>query len=256
MDDEGMRSRRAGVLERITTIMDCLAEAPGRMLLDEVVETAGLPRSTAFRLLSQLADFGWVDHGAGGYTVGPRLMHRGASADIEELRSYASPVLNDLASSTRSVAHMAVLRGGFVHYLDKIGGGVARTVPSQVGTRIVAPESTSGMAILAWLEPEEVASILEHAGLPRVVAGEGLHVELAAIRRRGGLAVMDGAVRASGISSIGAAVVGPAGPVAAVSVARRGPLSIREVGPAVTLAARRISTALFGDWGGPGPAQR
>lgn len=246
--------RRPGVLERITLIMDCLAEVPGRMLLEEVVETTGLPKSTTHRMLTQLVEHGWVDHAHGGYTLGPRLVHRGASTDLEELRSHASPVLNELASVSSSVAHLAVLRGGFVHYIDKIGGGVAATVPSQVGTRIVASEATCGLAMLAWMDRDEVVSMLDHTGAPHATAREDLFVELAEVRRRGGIALLDGGVRPSGVSSIGAAIVGPAGPVAALSVARRGTLSVRDVGPLVAAAARRIAVALFGEWQVRSPA--
>ncbi|MCH6231627.1 IclR family transcriptional regulator [Microbacterium sp. CFH 31415] len=240
-------TRRPGVLERITLIMDCLAEVPGRMLLEEVVETTGLPKSTTHRMLVQLVEHGWVDHAHGGYTLGPRLVHRGASTDLEELRSHASPVLNELASMTASVAHLAVLRGGFVHYIDKIGGGVAATVPSQIGTRIVASEAACGIAMLAWTDRDEIVSMLDHTGAPHAGAHEELFIELAEVRRRG-IAHFDGGVRPSGVSSVGAAIRGPAGPVAALSVARRGTLSVRDVGPLVAAAARRIGVTLFGEW--------
>lgn len=241
----GAATPRSGVLERVTLIMDCLAEAPGRLMLEEVAEITALPRSTVFRLLRQLSGLGWVQHDNDGYSQGPRLARGGVSTDFESLRSAACPVLNDLASLTGSVAHLGVMQGGFVDYVDKIGAGAAASVPSQVGTRIFAPEATCGMAMLAWIEPEEVEAVIRHSGVHRVEGMETLHQELGQIRRRNGIAFRDGSGRASGVSSVAVAIMGPAGPIAAVSVARRGSLPALAVGPLVVRAAESISAALF-----------
>ena len=239
---------RSGVLERVTQIVDCLVEAPGRVPLEELSAITGIPRSTTARLLSRLVGFGWVDHREGGYAIGSRLVPAYGGTDLEELRSIAGPALNELASATGSVAHLAVMRGGFVHYLDKIGGGAAASVPSRVGTRLIASEAVCGLAILARLPRDEVDAILERSGVERAARSEVLHSELAEIRRRRGVAFRNGATRASGITSIGAAIVGPDGPSAAISVARRGALSVPKVGALVTAAAESISESLFGDW--------
>ncbi len=235
---------RSGVLERVTLIMDCLGEAPGLLLLEDVAAITGLPRSTTFRLLRQLSDLGWAQHHAGGYVLGPRLARRGSSADFEGLRAAAGPVLNELASQTGLVAHLAVMQGGFVDYVDKIGAGAAASVPSQIGTRIFAPEATCGMAMLSWLDPEEVDQIIEHSGVRREGGMQALHRELGAVRRRQGIAYRDGSSRPSGVSSVGAAILGPAGPVGAISVARRGSVSVQTVGPLVLRAAESIAAVL------------
>jgi DNA-binding IclR family transcriptional regulator len=72
-----------------------------------------------------------------------------------------------------------------------------------------------------------------------------LHRELTVIQQRRGIAVSPGAHRTSGVSSIAAPVVGPDGPVAAISVARRGELVMEQVAPMVAFAARRTARALF-----------
>lgn len=236
---------RSGVLERVTLIMDCLGEAPGQLLLEDVAEITGLPRSTAFRLLRQLSGLGWVQHDTTGYLLGPRLARRGLASDFESLRAAACPALNDLASRTGMVAHLGVMQGGFVDYVDKIGAGAAASVPTQIGTRIFAPESTCGMAILSWLQPEEVDAIIEHSGVHRAGGRDTLHRELGEIRRRKGVAYRDGSGRASGVSSVGAAIVGADGPIGAISVARRGSVPMRTTGPLVLRAAESIAAALF-----------
>lgn len=73
---------RSGLLERATLIMDCLGEAPGHLALEEIAGITGLPRSTTFRLLGQLAALGWVRHDAEGYVLGPRLLRVDAAEPL------------------------------------------------------------------------------------------------------------------------------------------------------------------------------
>ncbi|MCC9196834.1 helix-turn-helix domain-containing protein [Arthrobacter sp. zg-Y820] len=240
-EDAGPRS---GVLERVTLIMDCLGEAPGHLMLEDVAGITGLPRSTTFRLLRQLADLGWVGHEAEGYVLGPRLAYRGVLADFDGLRAAASPVLSELAGKTGCVAHLGIMHGGFVDYVDRIGAGAESSVPTRIGTRIFAPESTSGMAMLSWLAPQEVDAVIDHAGANRSGGRDVLHRDLGIVRRRGGVAYRDGSGGASGVSSVGAAILGPEGPVGAVSVARRGSIPLQSVGPLVRRAADAITAAL------------
>lgn len=234
---------RSGVLERVTLIIDCLGEAPGHLTLEDVAAATGLPRSTAFRLLGQLCALGWVRQHAEGYVLGPRLAYRTGTA-CESLRAAASPVLNDLASKTGLVAHLGVMQDGFVDYVDRIGVGPEPAVPSRIGTRIFAPEAAIGLAILSRLEPEEVDAIIEHSGVKRPGGHDLLHRELGVIRRRQGVAYFDGSSRPSGVSSIGAAIMGSAGPVGAISVARRGSVSLQAVGPLVVSAAGAVAASL------------
>ncbi len=241
-------AKRAGVVQRVTQIVDALGEAPGRLLLEDVTQITGMPRSTVFRILRQLAELGWVDDTELGYSIGPRLRPDASTNEHEAIRSAASSALNQLASATGAVAHLAVLRSGFVVYLDKIGAGAAPTVPSQVGARILATEAAAGLAILASMSPEDVDSVLGQTGIASERWDESLHRDLFRIRQHHGIAQWAGANRNSGISSIAAPIMGPKGPVGALSVARRGALPMSSVAPLVTEAARVTSRRLFPKW--------
>ena len=248
-------AHRAGVLERVTLILDALGEAPGRLLLEDVTQVTGLPRSTTFRMLRKLTDLGWVDHATHGYSAGPRLTQHAPSSDQDEIRAAACSSLNGLASATGAVAHLGVMRSGFVQYVDKIGAGATPSVPSQIGVRILATEAVAGLAILAAMTPEDVDRTLRDTHLGPGRAGPSLHRELAAIRRHHGVAHWDGAERTSGISSVAAPVCGPYGPVAALSVAKRGQLRLNDIGPLVIRAARATSRELYPGWEPSGRAR-
>lgn len=239
---------RTGVLERVTLILDALGEAPGRLLLEDVTQVTGLPRSTAFRMLRKLVDLGWVEHTTHGYSAGPRLTQHAPSSDQDEIRAAACSQLNKLASATGGVAHLGVLRSGFVQYVDKIGAGATPSVPSQIGARIPATEAAVGLAILAAMTPEDVDRTLSDARLSADRMPPALHRELASIRNHHGVAHWNGRNRPGAVSSLAAPVCGPYGPVAALSVARRGPLRINDIAPLVLHAARATSRELYPDW--------
>ncbi|WP_408897174.1 IclR family transcriptional regulator [Nocardioides sp. R1-1] len=242
------RPTRLGVLERATLILDAFADAPGPLGLDDIAEITELPRTTVFRLLTTLRDLGWVHHDRRGYAPGRRLSAPTPDAEHLDLRAAASVTLNDLQLATDAVVHLSVLDGPVVHYLDKVGGARATTIPSRVGGRIIATDSVSGLAMLAVLAPEQVDTLV---GRPdRTADGLApLHHELAAVRRRKGIAILDG-LPGTGITSMATAVPGPRGhrPLAAISVARRGHLPLPVVGPLLLAAARTTSRTLYPQW--------
>ncbi|GAA4085533.1 IclR family transcriptional regulator [Nocardioides kongjuensis] len=239
---------RLGVLERATMILDAFDDAPGPLGLDDIAEITELPRTTVFRLLTTLRDLGWVHHDRRGYTPGRRLSATSSEGEHLDLRAAASVALNELQLATDAVVHLSVLDGAIVHYLDKVGGARATTIPSRVGGRIIATDSVSGLAMLAALPPEHVDALVGH--LDRTPGGlESVHHELAAVRRRKGIAILDG-LPGTGISSMATVIPGPRGPrpLAAISVVRRGHLPLPVVGPLLLAAARTTSRTLYPDW--------
>ena len=251
---------RPGVLERATLIMDLFASGQQFVMLEEVADRTGLPRSTAFRMLRQLVDLGWLRHDARGYQIGVRAqMLQARVGDHSELREAASAVLNEVNLRTGAVCHLGVLEGSAVHYLDKVGGAAAASVPSRVGARLGAATTVTGRALLASLCPEDVDQLI---GVR--VAGEEcgpdplarLHHELTLIRRGRGVAFSYGERCSMGITSVAAPVEGPHGVVAAISIAVRKIMPLERMGPAVLAAARRTSERLYPEWVSSRPTPR
>src|SRR5690606_34587244 len=180
------REPRPGVVERLTQILDVFSHGGQRLLLDDVTAATGLPRSTAFRLLSQMVDLDWLEHDAAGYQLGPRALRMGKSTtDHTALRGAAADLLNALQLRTGGVAHLAVLDGQNAHYLDKVGGVALHTSPSTVGARLRADTTASGRAMLAALTPERVDQLLGRDLVPAAL--EQLHRLLARVRSQRGI---------------------------------------------------------------------
>ena len=236
------------MVERMTLILDAFPQRTSRLTLEEVARATHLPRSTAHRILDQLVRLQWLDHTSFGYSLGRRARQLGGGDDASELRSAASPFLHSLMLRTGLTVHLAVLDGGEVRYLDKLGGRFATSVPSRVGGHAAAHSTALGKAMLAWLDPEEIEERVGAAMARRtgstIIDLNALHQEMHRIRSRRGLAFEQGECFEH-IGCVAAAVQAPEGPIAAISLVGDSSTQLDRVGPLVLDAARQVSLALF-----------
>lgn len=237
------------MVERMTLIMDSFTGRHTRLTLEDVARRTHLPRSTAHRILDQLVKLRWLEHTSFGYSLGQRALGLGGGDGSHgEIREAAAARLHDLQIKTGLVAHLAVLDGSEVFYLDKVGGRFAASVPSRVGGRAPAHSTALGKAMLAWLDPEQVDVQIGGAidRLTNRTIGDlnTLHHELFRIRQRHGLAFERGECF-TGISCVAAAIRGADGPVAAISLVGDARTPLEKVAPLVVDAARESAAALF-----------
>ncbi|MFE9972228.1 IclR family transcriptional regulator [Streptomyces hirsutus] len=237
------------MVERMTLIMDVFEGRTARLSLEEVARCTQLPRSTAHRILDQLVRLCWLEHNGLGYGLGRRALGLGGGDGTHgRIREAAAARLHHLQIRTGLVVHLAVLDGAEVYYLDKVGGRFATTVPSRVGGRAPAHSTALGKAMLAWLEPEDV-EVRAGDSIGRMTQRtisdlSTLHQELNRIRRRHGLAFERGECFPD-IACVAAAVRGPEGPVAAISLVGDAWSPLEKVAPLVVDAARQVSLELF-----------
>jgi DNA-binding IclR family transcriptional regulator len=237
------------MVERMTLILDAFESPSTRLTLEQVARATHLPRSTAHRILDQLVRLEWLSHSSFGYALGTRSLGLGGNAGGHlELREAAAGALHDLQIRTGLVVHLAVLDGPEVRYLDKVGGRFAAAVPSRVGGRAPAHCTALGKAMLAWLSAEEVECLVVPAlgrKTSRTICDvTTLHQELRRIRARRGLSFERGECFPE-ISCVAAAVRGPEGPVAAISLVGDARTPLERVAPLVVDAARTVTGALF-----------
>lgn len=237
------------MVERMTLILEAFPTPATRLTLEEVARVTQLPRSTAHRILDQLVKLAWLAHSSVGYGLGARSLGLGGSGgNHSDLREAAAPVLHELQMRTGLVAHLAVLDGPEIRYLDKVGGRFATIVPSRVGGRAPAYCTALGKSMLAWLPAEDVDDLIIPA-LGRQTARticdiDMLHYELSRIRGRNGLAFERGECF-SAISCVAAAIRGPERPVAAISLVGDAQTPLERVAPLVVTAARQVTRELY-----------
>jgi DNA-binding IclR family transcriptional regulator len=216
-----------GVLDKAVAILALLAEG-GSASLAEVVEGTGLPRPTAYRLLSALEAHHLVVRGDGRYSLGLRLLGWGSRAVGLDLTAAARPVLAALSNETGESTQLYVREGDSrvcVASVERTGGGLRDTVP--VGAVLPLGRGSGGKVLLAWAGDKESFPGVDPA-------------ELEGIRSRGWAESV--AEREVGVASVSAPVFGPDRRLRA-AVCASGPISRLGERPGERLAGRVVAAA-------------
>ena len=207
-------------------ILTLLARRPTPVPAAAIARELGLPRSSTYHLLTVLVEQGYAVHLPEDrrYGLGVAAFELGfAYARQAPLERIARPRLTRLADATGHNAHLAVLHGRDVLYVveERVAG--RPSLVSDVGVRLPASLTASGLALLATLPTAQVRALFPSSDAFVQRHGVGpttlsvLRRALAATRARG-YAVEDGQVT-PGLASVGAAVLDHTGhPEAAVAV--------------------------------------
>ncbi len=207
-------------------VLRFLASQPEPTSIDRIMRACGLPRSTAYHLLTAMTEEGFVVHLADEHRwgLGVAAFEVGSGYTRQEpLQRIARRLLADLADRTGQSAHLAVPHGRDVLYVVEERATGRPPLVTDVGVRLPAQLTASGRAILAALPPAQVRALYPDAASFVDRHGTGpsslsqLRSLLADTRRRG-FATEDGDVT-PGLSSVAAAVLDHnAHPVAGVAL--------------------------------------
>jgi DNA-binding IclR family transcriptional regulator len=216
--------------------------------LTEIAQLAGLPLSTAHRLVGELAGWGILERGDDGqYRPGGQWRAVCGAPPVPapiNIRERVRRVMEDLAVATsRTDVRIGVLHGIDVVYIEKRRGN--RPV-SMVDDASAAPAHASAMgkALLAFAPPHVVEEVIAH-GLTRytpftVTRPERLRRTLAVIRLTR-LALCRREFTLSD-SAVAAPVFGTGGNVvAALEIETHDPVDLRGIQPPLIMASRSLS---------------
>ena len=232
------------VINALRVLEEVAARQPAGV--GELARVLGLPKSTVQRSLRTLHEAGWIRPAAGEITrwqVTSKALQVGRRAELG-LRDAAMPVMEQLRQRTGETIHLMVPEGDAVVLIERLETDKPLRIVLPLGTRLPLHASANGKAVLAHRSAPlpELASYTDTT----IVDPEALAAELAAVRARG-YADNRGEWR-SDIAAVAAAVLGPDGPVASLSVstpASRMPEELREeYGKLVTQAARTLTDSL------------
>jgi DNA-binding IclR family transcriptional regulator len=207
-------------------ILSALARRGEPVPAATLVRTLGLPRSSVYHLLSVLVDRGFVSHleserryglGVAAYELGTAYQRQ---AGLERL---ARATLDRLVDETSHNAHLAVLHGTDVLYVIEQRAPGRPLLVTDVGVRLPATLTATGLAMLAALPAAQVralfpsaASLVQRDGRGVTTPGR-LRSTLQAVRQRG-YAVEEGLIT-PGLGSVARAVLDHTGhPAAAIAV--------------------------------------
>jgi IclR family transcriptional regulator, KDG regulon repressor len=234
-------------------LLDAFRGAGPTLGVSEIARRAGVPKSTAFRLLTHLEQGGYVERSGRDYCLGRHLFELGNSVPLcrpQGLLAVAAPHLGQLFTRVQRVVHLAVLDGTDVVYLDKIHGPNTVPVDTRVGGRMPAACSSLGKVMLAYSDRPTIGRVLR-SGLTRrtrysVADPTQFLRQLSRIRAEG--VAFDHEEVKLGLVCVAAPVLGPDGrAVAAVSVSSH---ALRFDPRSVVTEVRRTAAAISLDYRG------
>lgn len=221
------RTRRTSpAAHHAVQVLKLLAGSGSGMAASQLATAVGVPRSSMYQVLQALCDGGLVVHlpeerryglGLGAFELGSAYMRR------DPLERLARPLLANLVTAVGETAHLSVLRGAEVVYLLKQQPERPTAVVTDVGVRLPAHLTASGMAILSRLPVAQVKASFSQRTAFVSRTGQGpstLRDLLAGTRttRARGFALEDGLVT-PGVVCLAMPVLENGGrPVAAISV--------------------------------------
>lgn len=205
-------------VKRAFDVLGSLGDGP--LGVTEVADRAGLPKSTAARVLATLVGEGAVEQVPGdtSYRLGPRLITLAAGFSLtRSLAAIARPMLIDLAESSGEAAGLAMPDGDLVHYIDQVDTVQPVLVRDWTGARIPLHAVSSGQVLLAFRTPAAIERYLERP-MERftdrtLTEPDAVRERLREVRRQGCIWAMD--EFEDGISSIAAPIADASGEVIA-----------------------------------------
>ncbi len=160
--ERGCATPNAPAAGRALDVLTLLSRHLAPMPAASIARELRLPRSTTYRLLSVLIERGFIVHlpEERRYGLGVAAFELGSAYSRQApLQRVARPLLTHLADQTGHNAHLAVLHGRDVLYVieERVAG--RPSLVSDVGVRLPASLTASGLAILAALPAAQVRAL-------------------------------------------------------------------------------------------------
>lgn len=174
----------AGALERAVELLACLGDDPAELSVAELASGAGMPTSTAYRLLAELEQHGLVKRRVDRtIALGIRLVVLGRSAEAELRERLVAPAMPLMASLCEELGETVILTApcgleGIVLHVNETDRFRVRLTYTRFA-RAPMHRGASGKILAAYLEPAERARLIEAAAEP------GLEAVLEQIRHDG-----------------------------------------------------------------------
>ncbi|GHE98687.1 IclR family transcriptional regulator [Amycolatopsis deserti] len=188
---EEERDYSVRAVERVCLILNLLQESVDGITLNEVAQTTGLPKSSAFRYLWTLENHRYVerDDERGLFRLGLGFVGM-QSRHLEILRERARPSLESLRDEFGETANLGLLDGDHIIYIEIVESRRGVRLAASRGDRDPLHSTALGKAIAAHLPADRVRNLLESTGLPSRTANTITSIddyldELAKVRRLG-----------------------------------------------------------------------
>jgi IclR family KDG regulon transcriptional repressor len=186
------RTPSVSSVRRALSIIEMLAHAPNGMGVSGVSRKIHAPKSSTHTILLTLARSGFLqrEDRTGNYILGLKFLTLGSlHLDKTDIRAQAHRYLHTLVEHTGLTAHLAILDGDQLVYVDKIDSPGMVKMNTWVGRRIDAHCTALGKALLAQLPAHRFDELYKNKALAQrtgrtISSREALKRELQRIRVR------------------------------------------------------------------------
>lgn len=243
------------ILRKGFAVMECLADHPGGLTMQEIINTLELPKTTAFRLLSSMVEMGYLilNPESARYTLARRLLRLGLAAlGQSNIVEQALGPMRMLRDSVRESVMLGVFIANRVVLLEQVLGSHNFTFMLKPGSDFCLHASAPGKLFIAMMPDSEREAAMATIDFKRfnehtIATREELDAELETIRTKG--YALDLEEEMSGVHCVAAPVYNTFGHITAV-VWTSGPsgrfdrLTMEHAIEQVKEAADRISSNL------------
>ena len=214
-----------GLTDKVFAVLEAFSQNPrGPVSLEQITQSVSLAKTTVHRLLYSMKKLGYVDQRSNGDYLLSRKFYSLSAATLpyQHLANLASTAFQKLLARFGESVHVAVLEKGLVVFVAVAESQHAYRCAAEVGDRNYAHSTALGKCLLAHLAPEELTTVLDQRGLPRltpqtIVDKDQLILELEKVRNHG-CAISSGE-NTEGVTCVSAPIFGGDGQVvAALSV--------------------------------------
>jgi len=250
VEQEFQPAKGTQTIDRGAQLLALVLEADAPRELGELAADAGLPKSTASRLLSALERNGLVEQEGlrGAFRAGPVVArYAGRGISVRHLVELAERPMAALADATGETINVAIAGPGGVEHVAQLDSRHYLGTSDWVGRRVPYHCSANGKVLLAFSAAGADAGELEARTSRTVTEPALLAAQLEAVRRAGFATAVD--ELELGLSAVAAPVLDDSGrALAALSVSgptlRLSPRRIAELRPIVIKQARALGELL------------
>lgn len=166
-----MGEKGVQVIDRVFDILELLTLEKEGLGVTDIGNRVGLHKSTVHRILSAMAERGYIEKVPSKpiYKIGLKLIEiSSVYLNSVELKTEARPYLWELASKLNQPVHLAILDGTDAVYIEKVDVINSIRLYSQIGRRIPVFCSALGKSLLSGLNDVELEEVISKCSFEKI----------------------------------------------------------------------------------------
>ncbi|MFA1821820.1 IclR family transcriptional regulator [Virgibacillus oceani] len=164
------KTSRSSSVDKALLLLNCFTEKSYSLTLDDIAKLTGIPRSTVFRMLTSLEDYGYISRvklsNKTWYSLGYTFLEKGLMLHRNlDIREYARESMISLRNELNLNVQLAIQEGVDALYIEQIQSWRPIRLYPAIGRRAPLYAAACPRILLAFLDKSEQNRILEHSDL-------------------------------------------------------------------------------------------